>query len=205
MFIDFFLRLRAAGVKVSLREFLLLQEAMQAGLADFDFDEFYYLARATLVKNETHIDRFDKVFAECFKGVFPAAPGPGDPAPVVELPEEWLRKLAEKHLTDEEKELIESLGGFDKLMAELAKRLAEQKTRHEGGSKAIGTAGTSPFGAYGYNPEGIRIGRRCRNRHAQYQNRAATVTPFRARGRRRRAGHGRDHRRNRSQRRLSRP
>jgi uncharacterized protein with von Willebrand factor type A (vWA) domain len=123
------------------------------------------LARATLVKDERHIDRFDQVFSHVFKGI-EALSGEGgiDPA---NLPEEWLRRLAEKHLTDEEKKLVEALGGFDKLMETLKKRLEEQKGRHQGGSKWIGTAGTSPFGAYGYNPEGVRIGQHeSRNRRA---------------------------------------
>jgi uncharacterized protein with von Willebrand factor type A (vWA) domain len=167
MFITFFLSLRAAGIKTSLREFLTLQEAMQSGLADYDVDSFYYLARATLVKDERHLDKFDKVFAESFKGILQPKPAtaPGiDPQP---LPDEWLKKLAEKHLTDEEKAQIEALGGFDKLMETLRQRLAEQKARHQGGNKWIGTAGTSPFGAHGYNPEGVRIGQETgRNRSA---------------------------------------
>jgi uncharacterized protein with von Willebrand factor type A (vWA) domain len=158
MFISFFLALRAAGVKASLREFLTLQEAMQAGLGDYDADTFYFLARATLVKDERFIDKFDTVFAECFKGILAPKPETGAAVQVQELPEEWLKMLAEKNLTDEEKAQIEAMGGFEKLMDTLRKRLEEQKGRHEGGSKWIGTAGTSPFGAHGYNPEGVRIG-----------------------------------------------
>src|SRR5215210_120243 len=154
MFISFFLELRAAKVPASLREFLTLMEAMREGVARFDIDEFYFLARTTLVKDERHLDRFDRVFGHCFKGI----ETPTDPQ--TELPEEWLRKLAERHLTDEEKKLVEALGGWDKLMETLRQRLAEQKGRHQGGNKWIGTAGTSPFGAFGYNPEGIRIGRK---------------------------------------------
>ena len=156
MFLPFFLELKAAKVPVSLREYLSLLEGMEAGLVEYDVEGFYYLARAAMVKDERHIDRFDKVFSHVFKGV-EAVSGEGvvDPA---DLPEEWLRRLAEKHLTDEEKKLVEALGGFDKLMETLKKRLEEQKGRHQGGSKWIGTAGTSPFGAYGYNPEGVRIG-----------------------------------------------
>ncbi len=166
MFIQFFLALRAAKVPVSLREFLTLQEAMTAGLAEYDVEKFYYLARAALVKDERHIDRFDRVFGECFKGLTPPEGEAGE-AITAELPEEWLRKLAEKHLTEEEKKQIEALGGWDKLMETLRQRLAEQKGRHQGGSKWIGTAGTSPFGAYGYNPEGVRIGQeKSRNRSA---------------------------------------
>jgi uncharacterized protein with von Willebrand factor type A (vWA) domain len=156
MFIPFFLELKAAKVPVSLREFLSLLEAMEAGLVAYDVEGFYYLARAALVKDERHIDRFDKVFAQVFKGLSDLA-GEAGPESVA-LPEDWLQKLAEKHLSDEEKRLIEALGGFDKLMETLKQRLAEQKGRHQGGSKWIGTAGTSPFGAYGYNPEGVRIG-----------------------------------------------
>jgi uncharacterized protein with von Willebrand factor type A (vWA) domain len=167
MFIGFFLALRAAGIKASLREFLTLQEAMQADLADYDIDTFYFLARATLVKDERQLDKFDKVFGESFKGILQPTPiGTNGLAPQ-NIPEEWLRKLAEKHLTDEEKAEIAALGGFEKLMETLRQRLAEQKERHQGGSKWIGTAGTSPFGAQGYNPEGVRIGQQAgRNRSA---------------------------------------
>ena len=156
MFIPFFLELKAARLPVSLREYLTLLEGMDARLVDFDVEGFYYLARATLVKDERHIDRFDQVFGHVFKGL--ESVGGEAAVDVATLPEEWLRRLAEKHLTDEEKKLVESLGGFDKLMEELKKRLEEQQGRHQGGSKWIGTAGTSPFGAYGYNPEGVRIG-----------------------------------------------
>ena len=154
MFISFFLELRAAKVPASLREFLTLMEAMRDGVARFDIDEFYFLARTALVKDERHLDRFDRVFGHCFKGL----ETPTDP--ITELPEEWLRKLAERHLTEDEKKLVEALGGWDKLMETLRQRLAEQKGRHQGGNKWIGTAGTSPFGAFGYNPEGVRIGRK---------------------------------------------
>jgi uncharacterized protein with von Willebrand factor type A (vWA) domain len=156
MFLKLFFGLKAAKVPVSLREHLTLLEAMGAELVIYDVDEFYYLARSALVKDERHLDRFDRVFAEVFKGL--EKPEGKDGAETVDLPEEWLRKLAEKHLTDEEKELVESLGGWEKLMETLRQRLEEQKGRHQGGSKWIGTAGTSPFGAYGYNPEGVRIG-----------------------------------------------
>ncbi len=152
MFIGFFLELRDAKVPVSLREYLTLLEAMKHNLAAYDIDAFYYLSRATLVKDERHLDKFDRVFGHHFKGIETI----GDAG--VEIPEEWLRKLAEKLLTEEEKKQIEALGGWQKLMETLQQRLAEQKGRHQGGSKWIGTAGTSPFGAYGYNPEGIRIG-----------------------------------------------
>jgi len=158
MFLKLFFALRAARVPVSLREHLTLIEAMDAGLAIYDIDEFYYLARAALVKDERHLDRFDRVFGEAFKGLERPEGEAGDGVETVDLPEEWLRKLAEKHLSDEEKALVESLGGWDKLMETLRQRLEEQKGCHQGGSKWIGTAGTSPFGAYGYNPEGVRIG-----------------------------------------------
>ena len=160
MFVSFFLELRDAKVPVSLREYLTLLEAMDAGLAMYDVEAFYHLARATLVKDERNIDKFDRVFGQVFKGL-EAVGGPGpEGAEARELPEEWLRRLAEKHLTEEEKAAVEALGGFEKLMETLRERLQEQKGRHQGGSKWIGTAGTSPFGAYGYNPEGVRIGQK---------------------------------------------
>lgn len=152
MLVSFLTDLKAAGLPVSLREYLSLMEAMAADLADKRVEDFYYLARATLVKDEKNLDRFDRVFANTFRGLDLMSDL------TAEIPEEWLKKLAEKHLTDEEKALIESLGGWDKLMETLKQRLEEQKGRHQGGSKWIGTAGTSPFGAYGYNPEGVRIG-----------------------------------------------
>ena len=156
MFLPFFLDLRAARIPVTLREYLSLLDGMKAGLVDHDVEGFYYLARAALVKDERHIDRFDRVFAHVFRGVEAVA---GEaPLDVASLPEDWLRRLAEKHLTEDEKKLVAALGGFEKLMETLRKRLEEQQGRHQGGSKWIGTAGTSPFGAYGYNPEGVRIG-----------------------------------------------
>src|SRR5690606_2257799 len=130
--------------------------ALDAGLVTYDVDGFYYLARASLVKNEAHIDRFDRAFAAAFAGV-EAIPAEAV-LEALDLPEDWLRRMAEKHLTDEEKAEIAALGGFDKLMETLRQRLNEQAGRHQGGSKWIGTAGTSPFGAYGYNPEGVRVG-----------------------------------------------
>lgn len=157
MFLPFFLALKQAKVPVTLREYLSLLRAMEADLVTFDVEGFYYLSRAALVKDERNLDRFDRVFAQVFKGL-EAVSGSPDGIDAHELPEEWLRKLAEKHLSDEEKALVESLGGWDKLMETLAERLKEQHKRHQGGSKMIGTAGTSPFGAYGYNPEGVRIG-----------------------------------------------
>ncbi|RWK37616.1 VWA domain-containing protein [Mesorhizobium sp.] len=165
MFMTFFLELKAARVPVSLREYLSLLEGLEAGLVDYDFEGFYYLARSALVKDERHIDRFDQVFSHIFRGV--EALDGENPVDVENIPEEWLRRLAEKHLSDEEKKLVEALGGFEKLMETLKKRLEEQKGRHQGGSKWIGTGGTSPFGAYGYNPEGVRIGQHeSRNRRA---------------------------------------
>ena len=154
MFINFFLELRAAKVPASLREFLTLMEGMREHVALFDIDEFYFLSRTTLVKDERHLDRFDRVFGHVFKGI----ETPADPQ--TELPEEWLKKLGERYLTPEEKAQIEALGGWEKLMETLRQRLAEQKGRHQGGNKWIGTGGTSPFGAHGYNPEGVRIGQK---------------------------------------------
>jgi len=156
MFLPFFDQLRTHRVPVSLREFLAFLEGLKAGLAMYDADGFYYLARAIMVKDERHIDRFDRAFAASFQGL--EAITPEQVAKALDLPEDWLRKLAEKHLSDAEKAEIEALGGFDALMETLKQRLKEQKDRHQGGNKWIGTAGTSPFGAYGYNPEGVRIG-----------------------------------------------
>src|SRR5260370_33805741 len=126
MFISFFLELRAAKVPASLREFLSLLEAMRLGVARFDIDEFYFLARTALVKDERHLDRFDRVFGQCFKGI----ETPSDPQTA--LPEDWLRKLGERYLTDEEKALVEALGGWAKLMETLRQRLAPPKGRHHG-------------------------------------------------------------------------
>lgn len=156
MFLPFFVSLRDEGVQVSVREYLTLLEAMAAGLAEFDPEDFYHLARTILVKDETRIDAFDRAFARSFQGL--AALSADDVLAALDLPEDWLRRLATGNLTDEEKAKVQALGGFDRLMETLRQRLAEQKGRHQGGSKWIGTAGTSPFGAYGYNPEGIRIG-----------------------------------------------
>ena len=156
MFLRFFETLRKTGVPVSLREYLAFLEAMGTGLVDYDVDGFYYLARTAMVKDERHLDRFDRAFAEAFKGVETLSLG--QMLEAVQLPDDWLRKIAEKHLSPEEMAEIQALGGFDKLMETLKERLKEQEGRHQGGSKWIGTAGTSPFGAYGYNPEGVRIG-----------------------------------------------
>ncbi|HUF86795.1 MAG TPA: VWA domain-containing protein [Thermohalobaculum sp.] len=156
MFLKLFFGLKAAGVPVSLREHLTLVEAMGAGAVIYDVEAFYYLARAALVKDERNLDRFDRVFGEVFRGL--ERPEGEAGVEVAGLPEEWLRRLAEKHLSEEEKAQVATLGGWEKLMETLRQRLAEQQGRHQGGSKWIGTAGTSPFGAYGYNPEGVRIG-----------------------------------------------
>src|SRR5215468_3659578 len=153
MFVTFFQELKSAGVPVTVREYLTLMEAMEADLADCRVEDFYYLSRTTLVKDERNLDKFDRVFGHVFKGLELM-----EEAATAEIPIEWLKKLAEKYLTEEEKRQIEAMGGLEKLLETLAKRLAEQKGRHQGGSKWIGTAGTSPFGAYGYNPEGVRIG-----------------------------------------------
>lgn len=156
MFLRFFDNLRRIGIPVSLREYLTFLDAVATGLATYDIDAFYYLARTAMVKDERHLDRFDRAFAKTYKGL--------EAIPIeavleaVALPREWLEKLTEKYLSPEERAEISALGGFDKLMQTLRDRLAEQKGRHQGGSKWIGTAGTSPFGAYGYNPEGVRIG-----------------------------------------------
>ena len=163
MFLNFFNELRAAKVPVTLKEYLALMEAMDKGVIDRDVEDFYYLARAALVKDERNIDKFDKVFGHVFKGLDSL----GDAVEAQDLPEEWLRKMTEKFLSPEEMAEIESMGGFEKLMETLKKRLEEQKKRHEGGNKWIGTGGTSPFGANGYNPEGIRIGQdKSRHRRA---------------------------------------
>ena len=153
MLLQFFTALREARVPVSLREYLVLLGALERDLADKRVEEFYFLARTALVKDEGHLDRFDRVFGTVFKGLETV----GEAVAPTAIPEEWLRKLAEKYLTDAEKAEMTALG-WDKLFETLKQRLAEQKERHQGGSKWIGTGGTSPFGAYGYNPEGIRIG-----------------------------------------------
>src|SRR4030095_9411985 len=152
MLIGFFLHLKAARLPVSTRDFLTLLEALAARVVSLSIDDFYYLARASLIKDEAQFDRFDLAFATYFKrveAIFDMRVG---------IREEWLRKEFERLLSDEDKAKIEALGGWDKLMETLKKRLEEQKGRHAGGRKWIGTGGTSPFGAYGYNPEGIRIG-----------------------------------------------
>ncbi len=156
MFLPFFETLRTARIPVSLREYLAFLEGMSRGLVTYDVEGFYYLARTAMVKDERHLDRFDQAFAHAFSGL--ESISFDDVLEATEIPQEWLEKLAEKHLSEEERAEIEAMGGFDKLMDTLRKRLKEQEKRHQGGSKWIGTAGTSPFGAYGYNPEGVRIG-----------------------------------------------
>src|SRR3954454_15931595 len=164
MFVQFFSELKQAGVPVTLREYLTLMEAMQADLAGRRVEDFYYLSRATLVKDERNLDKFDRVFGHVFKGLELLSEGIE-----ANIPEEWLKKLTEKYLTEEEKKQIAAMG-WDKLMETLRKRREQQKGRHQGGNKWIGTAGTSPFGAHGYNPEGVRIGQE-KNRN----NRAVKV------------------------------
>ncbi|MDH3546158.1 MAG: VWA domain-containing protein [Gammaproteobacteria bacterium] len=173
MLIPFFYLLRDGGMKTSITELLTLLEAMQRGLAGQSVDDFYYLSRACLVKDESQLDKFDRIFAAYFKGVDDTFADLTQ-----DIPDDWLRRQAELHLSEEERALIETMGGFEELMRALKERLEEQGERHEGGSKWIGTAGTSPFGAYGYNPEGVRIGQQgSRNRRAvkvwdqrQYRN-----------------------------------
>ena len=172
MLIDFFFKLKSHKLPVSIKEFLTLLEALQKGVIGSSIDDFYYLARTTMVKDESNFDKFDRAFAEFWEGI-EAIPGIE-----AQIPLEWLLKQAELTLSEEEKKMIESLGGWETLMETLKKRLEEQKERHQGGNKWIGTGGTSPFGAYGFNPEGIRIGQKTsRNRSAvkvwdqrEYQN-----------------------------------
>ena len=162
MLIPFFYMLREGGMKTSITELLTLHKAMEAGLAGQSVDDFYFLARSSLVKDEAHLDRFDRIFGAYFKGIDDSLEDLFQ-----DIPEEWLRHQAELMLTEEERAQIEAMGGFEELMKALQERLDEQDDRHEGGNKWIGTAGTSPFGAYGYNPEGVRIGQAgSRNRSA---------------------------------------
>jgi uncharacterized protein len=162
MLVKFFFLLRRAGVPVSITELLTLLEALKAGLGDLSAERFYYLARTCLVKDERYYDRYDQAFAAHFKGVedlFAKLER--------ELPADWLEKMTVREFSDAEKAEIEALGGWDKLMETLRQRLEEQKERHQGGNKWIGTAGTSPFGAHGFNPEGVRVGQAgSRNRSA---------------------------------------
>tara|TARA_B100000767_G_scaffold61960_1_gene57818 strand:- start:1793 stop:2974 length:1182 start_codon:yes stop_codon:yes gene_type:complete len=156
MFLPFFANLRASNIPVSIREFLAFLNAIKMNLSTYDMEHFYFLARTILVKDERNLDRFDRAFSATFEGLEQISTN--EMLEQTDLPEDWLRKLAEKTLSEADKAEIESLGGFDKLMEALRKRLNEQKGRHQGGNKWVGTAGTSPFGAHGYNPEGVRIG-----------------------------------------------
>ena len=160
MMLNFLDALRAAGIPASIKEHLLLLEALDRDVIGQRPEDFYYLARATYVKDEGLIDRFDQVFARVFKGVL------GGEGVVADIPEDWLRLVAEKFLSPEEMEKIRSLGSWDEIMETLKKRLEEQKGRHQGGNKWIGTGGTSPFGHGGYNPEGVRIGGESRHKRA---------------------------------------
>ena len=153
MFLAFFAELRAAKVPVTLREYLTLLDALNRDLAEKSVEDFYYLSRACLVKDERNLDKFDRVFGRVFQGLETL----GQALEKAEIPEEWLRKMAERYLTEEEKSQIEALG-WEKLFETLRERLKEQKGRHQGSSKWIRTAWTSPYGACGYNTEGIRIG-----------------------------------------------
>ncbi len=155
MFSHFFHEMKRVGIPVSLREYLTLFEALDADVPRHQITDFYYLSRATFVKDERNLDKFDRVFSAVFKGIDSLSD-----IEVAEIPEDWLKALGEKFLTEEEKEQIEKMGGWDKLMETLKKRLEEQNKRHEGGNKMIGTQGTSPYGAEGYNPEGVRIGQK---------------------------------------------
>jgi len=162
MLIPFFYQLRAGDMKTSITEMLTLLEAMREGLARHSVDEFYYLSRACLVKDEAQLDRFDRIFSAYFRGLSESLRDLTQ-----DIPEEWLRRQAELFLSEEEKAQIQAMGGIEALMKALRARLEEQDERHEGGNRWIGTAGTSPFGAYGYNPEGVRIGQASsRNRSA---------------------------------------
>ncbi|CAG9176795.1 vWA domain-containing protein [Cupriavidus pampae] len=152
MLIDFFFSLRHAKLPVSVKEYLTMLEALRAQVISPSIDEFYYLSRMTLVKDEKHFDKFDQTFAAYFKGVENLVDWKSD------IPLDWLQKTLERELSPEERAKIEAMGGLDKLMERLKQLLDEQKEKHEGGSKWIGTGGTSPFGHGGYNPEGIRIG-----------------------------------------------
>src|ERR1700733_139698 len=153
MFFQFFDELRSARIPVTLKEYLALMDALAHDVIDMKVDQFYYLSRTALVKDERNLDKFDRVFSHVFKGLESL-----DATEITQIPDEWLRALTEKFLSEEEKKLIESMGGWDKLMETLKQRLEEQKKRHEGGNKMIGSGGTSPFGNNGYNPEGVRIG-----------------------------------------------
>jgi uncharacterized protein with von Willebrand factor type A (vWA) domain len=153
MFFQFFDELRAARIPVTLKEYLALMDALDKEVIDMKIEDFYFLSRTALVKDERNLDRFDQVFGHVFKGLEGL-----DGSIIAQIPEEWLKALTERFLSDEEKKMIEKAGGWDKLMEQLKERIEEQKKRHEKGNKAIGTGGTSPYGNGGYNPEGVRIG-----------------------------------------------
>lgn len=161
MLIDFFMEMRRARVPVTLREYLDLLEALQQRLAFADMEDFYYISRLCLVKDERHYDKFDRAFSAYFKGIEDL-----DDLMASLIPDDWLRAEFEKQLSDEEKARIESLGGLEELIEAFKKRMEEQKERHQGGNRMIGTGGTSPFGANGYNPEGFRIGQQ-KGRHGR--------------------------------------
>ncbi len=161
MLLNFFTELRNAKLPVTLKEYLALLEGLEKGIIPTDIEHFYYFARTAMIKDEKYLDRFDQIFGKVFKGVQGV-----DGEISAEIPEEWLNLLAQKFLSEEEKKQIESLGGWEKLMETLKQRLEEQKERHQGGNKWIGTGGTSPFGNGGYNPEGIRIGGQSTHRRA---------------------------------------
>ena len=156
MYTNFFLDLKKFGVPVSIQEFLTFLNCLQTNLTEFEIEKFYFLAKTSLVKHEKYFDTFDQIFSSNFNGLEKIDLEKF--LDKMDLPSEWLEKLAEKFLSKEEMKQIKSLGNFEKLMETLKKRLKEQKKRHQGGNKWIGTAGTSPFGAYGFNPEGVRIG-----------------------------------------------
>ena len=156
MYTKFFLELKKFGVPVSIQEFLTFLNCLQTNLTEFEIEKFYFLAKTSLVKHEKYFDTFDQIFSSNFNGLEKIELEKF--LDKLDLPSEWLEKLAEKLLSKEEMKQIKSLGNFEKLMETLKKRLEEQKKRHQGGNKWIGTAGTSPFGAYGFNPEGVRIG-----------------------------------------------
>ena len=156
MYTKFFLELKKFGVPVSIQEFLTFLNCLQTNLTEFEIEKFYFLAKTSLVKHEKYFDTFDQIFSSNFNGLEKIELEKF--LDKIDLPSEWLEKLAEKLLSKEEMKQIKSLGNFEKLMETLKKRLEEQKKRHQGGNKWIGTAGTSPFGAYGFNPEGVRIG-----------------------------------------------
>ena len=165
MFLDFFFKLRNAKIPVSLNEYLVFMQALTRNFIQYDIQKFYYLARACLVKDERLIDRFDLIFSQYFKSI--ELIEIEDVLKKLDLPKKWIEKLVERHFSENEIKKLKSFGSFEKLMEILKKRLKEQKKRHEGGNKWIGTAGTSPFGAYGFNHEGIRIGQdKSRHRRA---------------------------------------